>query len=141
MLNCREKMNLSNQIENSRNRPAANFSTGIDVVSLKRAERSFSNARILRSVFTAGEIKRAFSMREPERHLAGRFAAKEAFVKALSKGILSGIRLKDIEVTAMRGGQPSFKLGKVPGHMVAGRNVHLSLSYTSDFAFALVVIG
>jgi len=118
-----------------------NFSTGIDIVSLKRAERSFSNARFLRSVFTDCEIKRAFSMRVPERHLAGRFAAKEAFVKAISKGVLSGVRLKDIEITAMRGGPPGFKLGKGPGSLVAGRDVHLSLSYTSDFAIALVVIG
>lgn len=118
-----------------------NFSSGIDVVSLERAERSFSNARFLNSVFTDREIELAYSMREPERHLAGRFAAKEAFVKALSRGILSGIRLRDIEVTATPGGPPAFKLGKKPEGLVAGRSVHLSLSYTSHFAFALVVIG
>lgn len=109
---------------------------------MERAEKSFSNTRFLKSVFTDREIEKAFSMREPLRHLAGRFAAKEAFVKALSKGILSGIRLKDIEISATRaGGPPGFRLGKRPEGLVAGRNVHLSLSYTSDFAFALVVIG
>ncbi|MBZ0220429.1 MAG: holo-ACP synthase [Candidatus Methylomirabilis sp.] len=111
------------------------------MVSLKRAERTFSNARFLKSVFTDREIETAFSMREPERHLAGRFAAKEAFVKALSKGILSGISLRDVEITATPGYPPAFKLGREPENLVAGRSIHLSLSYTSDFAFALVVIG
>lgn len=94
----------------------------------------------LERVFTSGELDYAARKRKPEKHLAGRFAAKEAAVKALSAGILSGISLKDIEVVNRSDGRPSIRLGPTAAAAAGGRQVHLSISYTREFALAFVLI-
>jgi holo-[acyl-carrier protein] synthase len=60
--------------------------------------------RFLQRVFTAGEIAYCTQRRNPASHLAGRFAAKEAAMKALGTGHAPGVLWKDIEV--VRGGGP-----------------------------------
>lgn len=95
----------------------------------------------LERVFTRGELDYAAKKRRPEKHLAGRFAAKEAVVKALSAGILSGISLKDVEVVNRADGRPLIKLGPTAADAAGGRPVHLSISYTKEFAFAFVMVG
>ena len=60
--------------------------------------------RFLRRVFTEGEIAYCSRRRNPAPHLAGRFAAKEAAMKALGTGHSQGVLWKDIEV--VRGGGP-----------------------------------
>ena len=60
--------------------------------------------RFLRRVFTDGEIAYCTQRRNPVPHLAGRFAAKEAAMKALGTGHSRGVLWKDIEV--VRGGGP-----------------------------------
>jgi len=117
------------------------ISSGIDVVSIERIGMASGKKLFLDRVFTPFEAACAAGRRRPEKHLAGRFAAKEAFVKALSTGILSGVSLKEIEVVNAPDGRPSFRLGPGPSALVGGRGVHLSISYTKAHAFALVVIG
>jgi holo-[acyl-carrier protein] synthase len=95
----------------------------------------------LERVFTRGELDYAARKKRPEKHLAGRFAAKEAVVKALSSGILSGISLKDVEVVRRADGRPSIRLGQAAADAACGRPVHLSISYTREYAFAVVMIG
>lgn len=114
---------------------------GIDVVSIERMGRAAKKELFLKRAFTASEIGYASLRRRPEKHLAGRFAAKEAFVKAMSKGILSGVSLKDIEVVNGPDGRPSLRLGPGAAEAAAGRPVHLSISYTREHAFALVIVG
>jgi holo-[acyl-carrier protein] synthase len=94
----------------------------------------------LERVFTRGELDYAAKKKRPEKHLAGRFAAKEAVVKALSIGIMSGISLKDVEVVRRPDGRPSIRLGPTAIDAAGGRQVHLSISYTSEYAFAFVMI-
>jgi len=119
----------------------AGTSAGIDVVSIERIGRASEKKLFLDRVFTPFEVGYAEGMARPEKHLAGRFAAKEAFVKALSIGILSGVSLREIEVVNGQDGRPSLRLGPGAAALVAGRHVHLSISYTKNHAFALVVIG
>jgi holo-[acyl-carrier protein] synthase len=95
----------------------------------------------LNRVFTSAELDYAVKRQRPEKHLAGRFAAKEAVVKALSRGILSGISLKEIEVVNGVDGRPFVRLGPGAAEAAAGRPVHLSISYTREFAFAFIMIG
>jgi len=65
--------------------------------------------RFLRRVFTEGEIAYCTRRRDPAPHLAGRFAAKEACMKALGTGHSRGVLWKDIEVVR-HGGPPQLRL-------------------------------
>lgn len=118
-----------------------NSSVGIDVVSIERMGRATKKELFLKRAFTGAEIDYSAGKKRPEKHLAGRFAAKEAFVKAVNKGILAGISLKDIEVVNGSDGRPSLKLGAAAAEAVAGKTVCLSISYTREHAFAFVLVG
>lgn len=114
---------------------------GIDIVSISRMKEASGRESFLKRVFTGQEIEYARKKKRPEKHLAGRFAAKEAVIKALSRGVLSGLSLRDIEVVNDENGRPGVRLRALPAEALAVGPVHLSLSYTDDFAFAFVVIG
>ena len=117
-----------------------NSSVGIDVVSIERMARAAKKELFLKRAFTGAEIDYSAGKKRPEKHLAGRFAAKEAFVKAVNKGILAGISLKDIEVVNASDGRPSLRLGAQAAQAAAGRTVCLSISYTREHAFAFVLV-
>ncbi|MCC6501833.1 MAG: holo-ACP synthase [Deltaproteobacteria bacterium] len=118
-----------------------NTSVGIDIVSIERLGRASKKELFLNRAFTGAELDYASIRRRPEKHLAGRFAAKEAFVKAVSRGILSGVSLKEIEVVNGPDGRPALRLGPQAASAACGRPVHLSISYTGEYAFAFVIIG
>lgn len=83
---------------------------GIDVVDVKRFEsvwKRFGN-RLLTRVFSDDERDWCLSRKSPANHLAVRFGAKEAFVKAI--GSRSGLRWKDIEIVREESGRPHIKL-------------------------------
>lgn len=117
------------------------FCAGIDVVEIARMREASKKEAFLKRVFTGRELEYALKRRRPERHLAGRFAAKEAVIKALSAGILSGISLREIEVVNGEDGRPGVRLGPAFAQAVGKRTVHLSISYTRDSAFAFAAIG
>ena len=79
---------------------------GLDATDIPRIAEVLERygERFLRRVFTAGEIAYCTKRRNPAPHLAGRFAAKEAAMKALGTGHTHGVLWKDIEV--VRGGGP-----------------------------------
>jgi holo-[acyl-carrier protein] synthase len=79
---------------------------GLDATDLPRIRRTLERygERFLRRVFTEQEIAYCTRRRDPVPHLAGRFAAKEAGMKALGTGHSRGVLWKDIEV--IRGGGP-----------------------------------
>jgi holo-[acyl-carrier protein] synthase len=79
---------------------------GLDATDIPRVAAVLERygERFLQRVFTAGEIAYCTQRRNPAPHLAGRFAAKEAAMKALGTGHSRGVLWKDIEV--VRGGGP-----------------------------------
>jgi holo-[acyl-carrier protein] synthase len=79
---------------------------GLDATDIPRIAEVLERygERFLRRVFTPGEIAYCTKRRNPAPHLAGRFAAKEAAMKALGTGLSQGVLWKDIEV--VRGGGP-----------------------------------
>jgi holo-[acyl-carrier protein] synthase len=79
---------------------------GMDATEIDRIEAAIARygERFLRRVFTDGEIAYATRRRNPAPHFAGRFAAKEAAMKALGTGHSHGVLWRDIEV--IRGGGP-----------------------------------
>jgi holo-[acyl-carrier protein] synthase len=84
---------------------------GIDATDLPRVADLLERYgdRFLRRVFTDGEIAYCTKRRNPVPHLAGRFAVKEAAMKALGTGLSRGVLWKDIEVVR-GGGPPRLKL-------------------------------
>lgn len=108
---------------------------GVDVVGLERFEASVARTpRLLERLFA--ESERVL----PVHSLAARFAAKEAFVKALGRD--DGLSWPDIEVVTNAHGDPDFALhGGVPAVLLARgiSRVHLSLSHDGGIATAFVV--
>ena len=97
---------------------------GVDIVETARIERMLGDhpERFLERVFTPGEQSDSNSTRQHE-HLAARFAAKEAALKALGTGWSQGIGWTDIEVVRAENGKPSLK--------VTGRAAEIALRFAS----------
>ena len=113
---------------------------GVDVVDLARFERALDRTPRLKSrLFTERELTaggRVLSLRS----LAGRFAAKEALIKALGES--TGIRWHDMQVVSNELGNPGFELSgpaaEVAAHHGATR-IHLTMSHDAGIATAFVV--
>ncbi|MET0990193.1 MAG: holo-ACP synthase [Glaciihabitans sp.] len=107
---------------------------GVDLVGISRFERSLERSpRLLERLFSPGE--RAL----PVRSLAARFAAKEAFFKAIGS---DGVQWTEIEVTPESSGRPWFALRGSTAAVVAHRGItaiHLSMNHDGDFAVAYVI--
>src|SRR5688500_8223515 len=84
---------------------------GIDATDIPRVAETYAKygERFLRRVFTDGEIAYCTRRRDPVPHLAGRFAAKEAAMKALGTGHSRGVLWRDVEVVRL-GGPPQLRL-------------------------------
>jgi holo-[acyl-carrier protein] synthase len=116
---------------------------GVDVVHVHRMERWRKTPGLLERFFHPEELAESLSKgKSAELSLAARFAAKEAFGKALGTG-LTGIVLKDIMVKNRHNGQPEIKVfGSALRSLEksgAGR-VHISLTHERDNAIAMVVL-
>lgn len=113
---------------------------GVDIVDVKRIKGLFEKwgERFVKRVFAEGERKVMQGGRVAER-LAVRFAAKEAFLKALGKGIFQ-VPLKEIEVVKGEKGEPRIVLSGKSAKLCEGLRVHVSLSHDGGYAIAFVVM-
>lgn len=114
---------------------------GTDLVENRRMEGWLSQPRLLSKYFTEKELSDVSSGSHPAASLAARFAAKEAFGKALGTG-LRGLALRDIETRRGPGGKPDlFLAGSARSALEArGARAHLSLTHERDYALAFVVL-
>ena len=118
---------------------------GVDLVENARIEHSLERfgERFLHRVFTEGEIEYSQSMKYPARHLAARFAAKEAVSKAFGTGIGKAMGWKDIDVQRKPSGQPFVILeggAKKLGEERGVKAVWITLSHTENHAMAMIVL-
>ena len=117
---------------------------GIDATDLPRVKDVFDRygERFLRRVFTDGEIAYCTRRRNPVPHLAGRFAAKEAAMKALGTGHSRGVLWKDIEVVRS-GGPPRLLFHGGAERRAAAMSVRrslLTITHSDALAFAQVML-
>src|SRR5947208_4984293 len=118
---------------------------GVDLVECARIERSLERfgEKFLHRVFTDGEIEYSMSMKFPARHLAARFAAKEAVSKAFGTGIGKAMGWRNIDVRKKPSGEP-FLVFSGPAHELAAkrgvRSALITLSHTEHHAMASVVL-
>ena len=127
--------------------PAASQSpvvrTGVDIVAVARVARlATEDARALDEVFTPGEL--AYCRRRPRlhEHLAVRFAAKEAVLKAFGTGIGKRMRWTDVEILKERSGRPLVRLHGEVASWAERRGlaaVDVSLSHSAGLAVAQAV--
>ena len=117
---------------------------GVDLVEIARIRRAMARwqDRFLQRVFTPDELAYALRRRDPAEHLAARFAAKEATLKALGTGLTLGVRWREMEVRRARGQRPTLQLSGRTGTIGAERGVrvlHLSLTHDGAYAVAQVL--
>jgi holo-[acyl-carrier protein] synthase len=121
------------------------FGVGIDLVKIQRMANALNRwgERFQQKAFTPGEIQYCLRKRDPSPSFAARFAAKEAFVKALGIGLRRGVHLKDVEVQRGPLGKPVLKLhgrAKEFCDQDGITGIFLSLTHDQDFSSAVVVL-
>jgi holo-[acyl-carrier protein] synthase len=121
------------------------FGVGIDLVNIPRMEAVLRRwgDRFVKRVFTEQEAQICYQRAYPAASFALRFAAKEAFSKAIGLGMRKGIRWKDIEVLHLPGGKPILKLKGKSSEACREKGVtrlHLSLSDEGRYGSALVIL-
>ena len=112
---------------------------GVDLIEIERVERALERRPALRErIFNPGELEFADRRRRPGRHLAARFAAKEAALKALGLG---GLRLREVEVTGGGDRPPGLLLHGSAADRARrlGVELELSLSHSRELAVAAVI--
>ncbi|MEP6481708.1 MAG: holo-ACP synthase [Rhodoglobus sp.] len=113
---------------------------GVDVVDIARFERALRRTPVLQSRLFAESEQLKDGAPMPLRSLAGRFAAKEALIKAL--GDSTGVTWHDMKVVNDALGNPSFELQNSTQAIAESRGItalHLSMSHDAGIAIAYVV--
>ncbi len=117
---------------------------GTDITEVSRIEKAIERQgeQFIRRIFTANEIKYCSSMKYPAQHYAARFAAKEAFLKAIGTGWSKGACWTDIEIGRNEEGSPFLVIsGKTLelAQKSGCSGFFLSLSHTDNYATAQVI--
>lgn len=121
---------------------------GVDLVGIAKFKDIFQrNKDFISDIFTEEEREYCLSKKEPYIHFAGRFAAKEACIKALGIG-LSGAGIdhsfQEIEVTSHSSGKPLISINGWAAKVAAKRGISqltVSISHSSDYAVATVILA
>ena len=118
---------------------------GVDLTVIPRMRRVVERwgERFLRRVFTDEELAYCRRRRDPVPHLAARFAAKEATLKALGTGLSMGIAWRDLEVRRERGAAPTMVLSgscRAIARAKGGDRVLVSLTHDGDYALAQAML-
>ena len=118
---------------------------GVDVVKVERLVESLARfgERMEKRLFTEGELEYCRRHKDPLPHLAARFAAKEAGLKALGTGLRLGIHWRELEVVRERGQAPTLVLhGR--SHEISrqrgGSGMLLALTHEGDYAMAQALL-
>jgi len=119
--------------------------TGVDLAEVPRVRAAIERygRRFLDRIFTPGEI--AYVERKANRYerYAGRFAAKEAGMKAIGTGWKRGVRWRDFEVANLPTGKPTLRLygqaARIAEHLGV-KSISLSLTHTAELGMAHVIL-
>jgi holo-[acyl-carrier protein] synthase len=117
---------------------------GIDIAEVPRIQAVIEaqKERFLRRVYTQDEVAYCEQFKNKYERYAGRFAVKEAAMKALGTGWSHGVRWVDVEVVRQRGGRPTLALKGVAKEIADGlgvKNIAVSITHTAEQALAQVI--
>ena len=123
------------------------FGVGTDIVDVNRIKKSMKNKILITRLFNSKEISKCKIKKNAANCYAKRFAAKEAFAKALGTGISKGINFNEIIVLNQKSGKPFIKLINKTKLNVEKKfkkkkfKISLSLSDEQNYAVAFVTIS
>ncbi|MDC0512142.1 holo-ACP synthase [bacterium] len=122
------------------------YGIGTDIVSVERIKQSLKNKKFLNRLFCKDEMTKCNNIINSYNCYAKRFAAKEAFSKALGTGISNGINFNEIIVMNEKNGKPFIKLKGKTMQIIKKKfkkkpKIALSLSDEKKYAVAFVTIS
>ena len=117
---------------------------GVDISEVGRIKAAIERhgETFLRRLYTPAEREYCERFKNKYERFAGRFAAKEAAMKALGTGWSRGVRWVDVEVVRQKGGRPTVQLHGEAANIATRlgvKNIALSITHTADQAFAQVI--
>ena len=119
---------------------------GVDIIENTRINKSLKNNLFIKRIFSNSEIISAKKIKDKKNYYAKRFAAKEAFVKAIGTGFRNNLNFKDIIVIRNKVGKPTFKINKKIKDIIKKQfkitsfNFFLSISDEKKYSIAYVVL-
>ena len=121
------------------------YGIGTDIIEISRIEAALGRfgERFARRILCAPELRRFSAHRKPAAYLAKRFAAKEAFTKALGTGIHAPANWHGVWVVNLRSGKPTLEFSPALKALLEARGVghaHLSLTDERELASATVIL-
>ena len=120
------------------------YGVGTDIIEVKRVKKQLDKISGLKEkLFSPLEITYCESKKYAEQHFTGRFAAKEAFFKALGTGWRNGLEYNEIEVYNNELGKPKIKLygkSKKFANKENINSIHISISHIKNIATAVVIL-
>lgn len=122
------------------------YGVGTDLSNIRRIKKSIKNKRFIKRLFNEDEIKKCNNSINKANCYAKRFAAKEAFSKAIGIGVSKGISFNEIVVHNTKSGKPEISLlgktQKIVKRILKKKriSIYLSLSDDKPFAIATVII-
>lgn len=125
--------------------PLSVVGIGVDIVKRARIESAIKRwgPRFTDRIFTPTERDYCFKFRDPYLHLAGRFAVKEATLKALGTGWSRGVAWKEIETTNAPSGRPRVTVSGRVNELLTqqgGDEILVTISHDTDYSIGQVMI-
>jgi holo-[acyl-carrier protein] synthase len=120
------------------------YGIGIDIVNITRIKKSIRNSELLRRIFNKREINKCNKKINSANCYAKRFAAKEAFSKALGTGFSKGINFNEITIFNDKQGKPEIKLigktDKIIKKFFKKKKIKIYLSLSDDTPLAVATV-
>jgi holo-[acyl-carrier protein] synthase len=116
---------------------------GIDLIEVEKIAKDIHSSVYLHKVFTEAEIAACKGAVNSAQRFAGKFAVKEAFMKAIGNGIRQGVWFLQIEVLNHENGQPYVQVNgeaKIRLSELGAANIHVSITHTKSAAAAVIIL-
>ena len=119
---------------------------GVDIIKNKRIHLLIKNKNFLNRIFSKYEVLISKKSKNKTRYFSKRFAAKEAFAKALGTGFRDGLNFKDIEVINNKLGKPYYLTNSKINNLIKKKkkvrnfNLFLSISDEKEYSIAFAII-
>ena len=120
---------------------------GVDIVENKRIKKSIKNPLFIKRIYSFNELKQSNAVKNKVAYFSKRFAAKEAFSKALGTGFRMNLNFKDIEIINDKMGKPNYvknkKISKIiqKNFKIKNYKCFLSISDEKNNSIAFTIIS
>ena len=120
---------------------------GVDIVENKRIQKSIKNPLFKKRIYSSKELKQSYTVNNKVAYFSKRFAAKEAFSKALGTGFRTNLNFKDIEIINDKMGKPNYvknkKISKIiqKNFKIKNYKCFLSISDEKNNSIAFTIIS